>query len=351
MKRFYYVSRCSRPLRESDLRDIQAASERNNQRDQITGFLVLLGDFFFQVIEGREEAVDHLFHERISRDPRHREIFCLRTETGVRRRQFPGWHMRAFDLNRGDSGLPFAFRQMLEALTESNLALARYTQPSVYRLLQRGANPIDVRPQRKTVTVLFSDIIGFSILAERLSPTDLLRLVNAQVSLCSEVVGRHGGEVNKLLGDGVLAYFEAGHSDAAIRAGLELLNRMEAFRERASANRPERHLHAGVGLSFGTVYEGNIGSAAKQDFTILGNTVNLASRLESLTRVLGVRLVASGEVVKHAQGTWDFAELGRHKLKGLGSAGPVFTLASLKPLDVRRVYASIRRTLASTRRS
>ena len=121
--------------------------------------------------------------------------------------------------------LPTAFRYLMEALTDSHLTLARYTQPSVVDLLQQGIDPTQLSPRKQSAAVLFSDIIGFTILAERLRPGDLLRLVNAHVGVCADAV------------------------------------------------------------------EGNGGVESKQDFTILGDTVNLASRLESMTRQLGVRLV------------------------------------------------------------
>lgn len=111
-------------------------------------------------------------------------------------------------------------------------------------------------------------------------------------------VGRNGGVINKLLGDGVLAYFHGESSDGAIRAALELLRRMADFRAEAPEGSPERHLYTGVGLAFGDVYEGNIGAESKQDFTILGNIVNIASRLESMTRPLGRRPPASGSALR-----------------------------------------------------
>ena len=156
--------------------------------------------------------------------------------------------------------------------------------------------------------------------------------------------------INKLLGDGVLAYFREESPDGAIRAALELLRRMMSFRAEAPEGSPERHLFSGVGLAFGTAYEGNIGVKSKQDFTILGNTVNLASRLESMTRQLGVRLVASSAVVEHARDTWPFVSLGVHPLKGVGEADPLFGIADLPPLDLENAYASIRTATSRTPR-
>lgn len=351
LKRLFYMSRCARPLTLEDLREIQQASERNNREAQVTGFLIRLGDFFFQALEGPATSVDRLFYERIRRDPRHTEICVLRVESKLRRRQFSGWRMQLLDLDdAGESELPTALRRLLEALVESNVTLARYTQPSVLHRLQEGLNPSRLRPRLRKVAVLFSDIIGFSILAERLPPSRLIGLVNAHVDICAAAVGRNGGQINKLLGDGVLAYFQSSHTDGAIRAGIDLLEGMRARRESASPSSDGRVLYSGVGLAFGPVYEGNIGGEAKQDFTILGNTVNLAARLESLTRTLSVRLVASRGVVANAREPWPFISLGVPQLKGLARAGRTYTLGNLSELNVARVYDRIRRAVRPVRR-
>lgn len=346
LKRLFYMSRSTRPMTPEDLRAIQQASERNNPEAQITGFLIRLGDFFFQALEGPANQVDQLFYHRIRQDPRHTEVCVLRVETKVSRREFSGWRMQLLDLEEaGERELPAALRRLLDALVESNLTLARYTQPSILHRLQEGLQPSRLRPRLRKVAVLFSDIIGFSILAERLPPTRLLRLVNAHVEVCAAAVSRHGGEINKLLGDGVLAYFHSSRTDGAVQAGVDLLEGMRAHRESAAPNSDERVLYCGVGLAFGRVYEGNIGGEAKQDFTILGNTVNLASRLESLTRKLSVRLVASRTVVAHAREEWPFVSLGMPQLKGFARAGRVYTLSNLTALNVARVYDRIRRAV------
>lgn len=344
MKRIFYVSRCVHSLSADDLRKIQEASKRNNRREEITGFLIRMGDYFFQALEGPEEGVDRLFRDKIQKDARHTEILTLRAETNVPSRQFPEWRMKAFDLTSDQRELPTAFRYLMEAITDSHLTLARYTQPSIVDLLQQGIDPTRLSPRKRKVAVLFSDIIGFSILAEGLPPEDLLRLVNAHVRVCAAAIEGNGGMINKLLGDGVLAYFPDETSDGAIRAALDLIQGMMSLRAGAPKGSPERHLYSGAGLAFGTVYEGNIGVETKQDFTILGNTVNLASRLESMTRQLGVRLVASSGVVEHATDSWPFVSLGTHPLKGLGDAGQLFGMANLPPLDLEDAYDSIRAT-------
>jgi class 3 adenylate cyclase len=341
MKRIYYVSRFANMLRPEDLEIILNVSVRNNLQRQITGFLVCLGDTFFQVLEGPDKTVDRLFFSVIVNDPRHKEILCLKSEAGVTTRLFPDWHMKVFDLNAGDETLPFAFRQMLTALLESQYVISQYTQPSVFHMLEKGINPTLVSPCKKTATVFFSDIIGFSLFSQWLTPRELIEVVNSHIEMCTQVISQHGGEVNKLTGDGLLAYFSQKQSDGAIAASLDLLQEMKLRREKTSVKSPLRYLYGGVGLAHGTVYEGNIGFALKRDFTILGNTVNLASRLESYTRELEVRFIMNQESVTSAKRQWKFISLGKHRLKGQSTASEIFSMQDLDHLNVREIYRAI----------
>jgi class 3 adenylate cyclase len=350
MKRIYYVSRFSQRLSKRDLADIGKASMRNNPKERVTGFLVCLGDTFFQVLEGSAAAVDRLYYSRILQDPRHKDVLCLKSEVGVKKRMFPGWHMKAFDLNADAEILPFAFRQMLTALLESHHTLAQYTQPSLLTMLEHGVNPTTVRPRRTYVTVLYCDIIGFSQFSERLAPDDLIGLVNSQIGVCARLVRDHRGEVNKLTGDGLLAYFRGKTSDDAIGCATSILKEMRQRRSKADKGSPHRLLYSGVGLAHGLVYEGNVGFDLKRDFTILGNTVNLASRLESMTRELGVRLTVCPAVVRRAKQDWGFLSLGKHKVRGRSQPVEIFSLPTLPPLDVSRIYKQIQDFVGNQRK-
>lgn len=341
MKRMFYVSRFARPLARRDLEQIHQSAVRFNSRHGITGILVCLGDTFFQVLEGDATTVSSLYNDRILPDKRHKHVICLKSENSVRTRVFPEWDMRVFNLNEEKEVLPMAFRQMLTALLESSQTIAQYTQPSVFKMLEQGVNPTLVKPRRKRVTVLFSDIVGFSLFAEKLNPADLIDLVNSHVDVCVGQIDKHGGQVNKLLGDGLLAYFSDQKTDTAIAAATGILKEMKKRRTLAKASSGHRFLFGGVGLANGMVYEGNIGPALKRDFTILGNTVNQASRLESLTRVLNVRLTATSAVVKRAAIGSGFCSLGKMKLKGQSRPLEIFSLKSVQPLSIEGVYKSI----------
>lgn len=341
MKQMYYASRFARPLSKADLQEIQDSAHRNNDKWEITGFLVSLGNTFFQVLEGPAATVDRLYYERIVPDERHEDVLCLKTELDVQERMFPGWKMKVFNLNEASESLPFAFRQILTSLVESHRAIAEYTQPSILKMVEQGISPTSVRPRRECVTVLYSDIIGFSRFAEHLAPRDLIGLVNSHAEVCSTHIAANNGQVNKLTGDGVLAYFPGLTSDDALEASLAILAEMARRRTTAGETSPHRYLYVGVGLAHGLVFEGNVGSPLKRDFTIHGNTVNLAARIESLTRDLNVRLNIDESVVLSAKREHPFKSLGKHQLKGQSKALELYTLGSLSSLDIGEVYQSI----------
>lgn len=347
IKRLFYASRFARPLTKYDIDSIRMSAVRYNHDHGVTGILICLGDMFFQALEGTEASVDKLYNERILRDDRHRHLLCLSSVNGVSDRMFPDWDMRIFNLNEEAEALPLVFRQTLTALLEANCIISQYTQPSILRMLEQGVNPTLIKPRRLRATVLFNDIVGFSYFAERLKPADLVDLVNSHIDACTEQIDRHGGQVNKLLGDGVLAYFTERQTDAALAAATGILEEMDRRRRRAAPTSPHRLLYGGVGLANGMVYEGNSGPALKRDFTILGNTVNLASRLESLTRVLKVQLIATASVADRARASWEFEPLGTHTPKGQLKPIEILGLKSVQPLYLDELYQQITAFLRS----
>lgn len=203
-----------------------------------------------------------------------------------------------------------------ERLMMMNQILEKYTQPAVLRILNSGINPLNVRPHIIEKIVFFTDLVHFSTLSESLKIGEVVILVEKYLTICTNTVTSYGGEVIKFMGDGVMAYFPIDHADNAIRAGLEIIAKIESLRESAPVNDPASLLYAGIGISQGKVTEGNIGSDIKQDYTILGDTVNIASRLESLTRRLLAPICLSGEVRANAKESWTFMDMGKHALKG-----------------------------------
>jgi adenylate cyclase len=179
-----------------------------------------------------------------------------------------------------------------------------YVSDEVVSLLvdRRGeGEQLDLRGEEMTVTVLFSDIRNFTTISQKLTPHEVVEMLNEYFGRVCEPVLRERGNVNKFIGDAVMAMFGSpvpypDHARRAIRAALGMIEAAEAFRGWMEQRFPDRGLPRfaiGVGLHTGPVISGDIGTDRRREYTIIGDTVNTASRLEGMTKELGWKIVAS----------------------------------------------------------
>lgn len=194
----------------------------------------------------------------------------------------------------------------------------------VERLMAEGAS---TSGDLRRVAVMFVDFRGFTAGARSRSPQDVVDRLDGAFAVLVEILDRHGGIVNKFLGDGFLALFGAplAASDAAHRAvaaGREMLAAMD--RINAETSWP---LRIGIGIHFGEVVAGNIGSPRRKEYTVIGDTVNFASRLEALNKEFGSQLLISS-VVREALGEdgGDAIALGEVEVRGYERPVAVFQL-------------------------
>jgi adenylate cyclase len=171
-------------------------------------------------------------------------------------------------------------------------AFGRFVPPSVVdEVVAQAGDDLRLGGVRREGTVLFCDLRGFTAAAERLEPEAVVALLNAYLSQMSAAILDHGGTVVSFMGDGIMAVFGAplaqeDHADRALRAAREMLGpRLDAFNARAGAGEPFR---LGVGICSGPVLSGNVGSPRRVEYTAVGDTTNLAARLEQCTKTAGV---------------------------------------------------------------
>jgi class 3 adenylate cyclase len=185
-------------------------------------------------------------------------------------------------------------------------ALGRYTSPALVNALLEHRELLDrFGGTRQELTVYFSDIRGFTAFSERMDPEKLVELLNEYLSALTEIVERHGGYVDKYIGDALMAVWGApvpvaDHALRACAAALEMRERVRALR----AGWKERYgvdIVNGAGINTGPMVAGNIGSRQKTNYTVLGDSVNLASRLESATKMYGADILV-GEGTRTAAG-------------------------------------------------
>jgi class 3 adenylate cyclase len=184
-----------------------------------------------------------------------------------------------------------SFNEMVEGLQERERlreAFAAFVDPVLAeRVVAEGTM---IEGQEVEVTVLFIDIRDFTALAERLSARELVDQLNSFYSLVVPLLVRHGGHANKFIGDGLLAVFGApqAHRDHADRGVAAALDIAEAVRERYHGE-----LRIGIGINSGTVIAGTVGGGGRVDFTVIGDAVNTASRVEEATRVSGDEILVT----------------------------------------------------------
>lgn len=184
--------------------------------------------------------------------------------------------------------------------------------------------------QEINAVLWFSDLRDFTGLNERMSAPALLELLNNYLQLVGDALKENGGEILKFIGDGVMAYFPAEDAlflpyvtNNAMAAARRLVDDIEAANEARAAGGHDP-VRCGVGLHVGLVTFGNIGTEDRLDFTVIGPAVNRAARLESLTKQLGVPILASAEF--NDVSTIPLKSLGKHTLRGVPQPVEVFTL-------------------------
>ncbi|MEN9825894.1 MAG: hypothetical protein RI953_1639 [Pseudomonadota bacterium] len=178
--------------------------------------------------------------------------------------------------------------------------LTRYFSPSVAQLLQANQEDLPQAGRELDVTVLFADIRDFTKMSASMSGQDVVRLLNEVHECLVGCIFETGGTLDKYIGDGVMAYFGAPvwnprHADMAIECATKMRNALAEL-NKVRQQRGEQELKIGIGIHSGVAVVGDVGAKFRREFTIVGDTVNTASRIESLTKKHGVDILASEDV-------------------------------------------------------
>ena len=201
---------------------------------------------------------------------------------------------------------------------------SRYVADEVVDKLMAGGKLPDLGGEALTITVLFADIRNFTSISERLNPHEVVDMLNAYFSSICEPILENAGTVDKFIGDAVMAVFGApaphpDHARRALETAMAMAKRAKDFQSWMSSRFPKRNLpsfNIGIGLHTGLAVVGNIGSPKRLEYTCIGDTVNIASRLESLTKELGWTIIASEQVIEAAGPGVKTGEKRESRLKG-----------------------------------
>jgi adenylate cyclase len=198
--------------------------------------------------------------------------------------------------------------------------LSRFFSPDVLRAVVRDRDGRSLRPRRRVVTVLFSDIRGFTSISERLQPEQVDEMLQEYLTVMTEVVFRHGGTVDKYIGDAIMGLYNAPYEDPdhalnAIRTALEFQERAIPFSARWQAKLGVT-IRCGVGINSGEAVVGSLGSRQRNEYTAIGDAVNLAARLESITKDYNVPIIISEFTYEYVKGRFPTRELDTVTVKG-----------------------------------
>jgi class 3 adenylate cyclase len=229
-------------------------------------------------------------------------------------------------------------------------AFALYLAPSIVdKLAASGAPPV-LGGETREITVFFSDVVGFSTLSETMKPKDLVELMNEYLSGVADIVEAEGGLVDKFIGDAVVAIFGAPidvktHAADAVRAALRCCEFLEAFRCKTEQRLGVPFGHR-IGLNTGEALVGNVGSRRRFNYTALGDTVNLAARMETLNSAFGTRIIASQSTRTLAGDNFIWRELDTVRVKGRARPETVYEPLAMAATgadasdELRRAYAA-----------
>jgi adenylate cyclase len=195
----------------------------------------------------------------------------------------------------------------------------RFLDPRVVKeLMDKGQTAESLSGRSGELTVLFSDIRGFTTLSESRTPQEIVNLLNGYFSHQVEVIFRHGGTLDKFIGDAIMAFWGAPADDPrqaenAVACALEMADTLQAFKRELGAQ--GETFDVGIGIHTGPAVVGFIGSEQRQDYTAIGDTVNLASRIEGQTKGVA-RVLVSADTRRRCGETFDFIDHGSYKVKG-----------------------------------
>jgi adenylate cyclase len=214
--------------------------------------------------------------------------------------------------------------------------LSRFFSPSVVKEIVRQKDDAGLGAGRRRMTVLFSDIRGFTSMSERMQPEEVVTFLREYLTVMTEVVFRHGGTVDKYIGDAIMALynvpFEApDHAAQAVRTAVEFQERLKPLAERFTAKHGGT-LACGVGINTGDAVVGTIGSEQRLEYTAIGDTINLGSRLESITKDFNVPVVISEATWLEVNSLFETRYLGEVTVKGKEIPVKIYTVVG-RPVE------------------
>lgn len=223
-------------------------------------------------------------------------------------------------------------------------AFSSYLSADLLEQLIQNPDALSLGGENKELSILFSDIRGFTTISESMDPVSLITLLNRYFTPMTDTVLKHNGMLDKYIGDAVMAFFNAPvdvkeHADAACYTALEMITRLDELnKELAVDNIPP--IHIGIGINTANVVVGNMGSSTRFNYTVIGDGVNLASRVEGLTKNYGVEILITEFTVEKLNKEFIYRKIEPVKVKGKDEAVLLYQLMPISntSIEVKKLY-------------
>lgn len=244
-------------------------------------------------------------------------VGILVTEQGI----IPNFIHPGLGVILGTSGI-FGFRYMTAERDKREIrkVFSKYVSRDVLAQILEEPGKVALGGEEKEMTVFFSDIRGFTTLSEKTTPKELVATLNRYFTVMSEEVLINGGVLDKYIGDAIMAFWGApvgdlDQADNAVRAAKGMMRKLTQLNGEQRA-RGEPEINIGIGIYTGPAVVGNIGSVERFDYTVIGDTVNVASRLEGLNKQYGTNIIIGESTKDKCRGKYRFRALGSVEVKG-----------------------------------
>ncbi|MBS1839401.1 MAG: adenylate/guanylate cyclase domain-containing protein [Acidobacteria bacterium] len=205
-------------------------------------------------------------------------------------------------------------------LRQTRGVLERYVAPQLVKYVMANIEQMQLNGDKRELTILMSDVRNFTTMTEKSEPMELIALLDDYLSAMTEIIFKYNGIVDKFIGDGILAYWgaftpEHNHAMEASQAALEMIEKVKELNAKW-ATEGKTPISIGIGVNTGTVIFGNLGKGKKTEFTVIGDPVNLAARLESLNKEMHTSIIVSEETRNRLGNQAQVRALGGVKVKG-----------------------------------
>ena len=229
----------------------------------------------------------------------------------------------------GSTAFYLRFREQYKLRQQIKKQFEHYLDPRQIKRLQEDPSLLKLGGEKRYCTYLFTDVRGFTAMSERLTPTEVTKIINIVLTQQVEAVQKYGGMVDKFIGDAMMAVFNApldlnSHEDAAINAGKQIIENMTKANEQLKEQGIDEFIEIGIGINSGYATVGNVGSDTRFDYSCIGDSVNLAARLESSTKEVKVPILIGDSTCKKT--THTLSVLPPIKVKGKTDDIKIFTL-------------------------